>query len=59
MQHLGGGGAGREGAEPSSEEPSERRIQKKIKDGTKNLKKEIDQHFTVSLATRSASGVEF
>lgn len=29
------------------------------KDGTKNLKKEIDQPFSVSLATKSASSVEF
>lgn len=32
---------------------------KKKKEGTKNLKKEIDQPFTVSLATKSASSVEF
>lgn len=29
------------------------------KDGTKNLKKEIDEPFSVSLATKSASSVEF
>lgn len=39
--------------------PAREKYKKKKKDGTKNLKKEIDQPFTVSLATKSASGVEF
>lgn len=51
-----------EGAEPSSEEPNEKKNTKekeRKEDGTKNLTKVIDRPFSVSLATKSASSVEF